>query len=328
MTAEPFRLSFVVPAYNEALLIGRFLAALTEVATAITPDIEIIVVNDGSHDDTGSIVSDLASTLPVHYIEFSRNFGKEAALQAGLDASTGDCVVLLDADFQHPLDVIPRMVERWRAGIDMVYTTKAHREDEPPLRKLGSKLFYYLVSSRRGAVIPPDAGDFRLLDRRVVDALCALPERNRFMKGLYAWVGFKSEGIAITMHERPAGESKFNGLKLASLAITGVTAFSIKPLRLVTLTGLVISGGSVTMALWIIFEKLFLGQDIPGFTTLAAAVFLLSGVQLVSLGIVGEYVGRIFDEVKQRPRYLIAEERGRGAREVAGSTRRRTGMQP
>jgi len=236
--------------------------------------------------------------------------------------------VLLDADFQHPLEVIPQMVERWRAGIDMVYTLKAHRGEEPRLRQLGSKLFYYLVSNRRGAAIPPDAGDFRLLDRRVVNALCALPERNRFMKGLYAWVGFKSEGIAITMHERPEGESKFNGLKLASLALTGVTAFSIKPLRLVTLTGIVISLGSLAMACWIIFEKLFLGQDIPGFTTLAAAVFLLSGVQLVSLGIVGEYVGRIFDEVKQRPRYLIADEKGRGARSTATDRARHDGPAP
>lgn len=322
---RPFRLSCVVPAYNEALLIGRFLPALTEASTAITPDVEIIVVNDGSRDDTGRIVSELTASLPVRYIEFSRNFGKEAALQAGLDASTGDCVVLLDADFQHPLAVIPQMVERWRAGVDMVYTLKAHRDDESRLRQLGSKLFYYLVSSRRGAAIPPDAGDFRLLDRRVVDALCALPERNRFMKGLYAWVGFRSEGIAITMLERPEGESKFNGLKLASLALTGVTAFSVKPLRLVTLIGVVISTGSLLMAGWIIFEKLFLGQVIPGFTTLAAAVFLLSGVQLVSLGIVGEYVGRIFEEVKQRPKYLIADERGRGARNTAQAQARRDG---
>jgi glycosyltransferase involved in cell wall biosynthesis len=312
--AQSFRLSCVVPAYNEAALIGDFLPALAATVGALTPDVEILVVNDGSSDATGSIVSALADTLPLRYIELSRNFGKEAALQAGLDASSGDCVVLLDADFQHPLEVIAQMVERWRTGVDMVYTTKAHREDEPPLRRLGSKLFYALVSSRKGGVIPPDAGDFRLLDRRVVDALCALPERNRFMKGLYAWVGFRAEGIAITMQERPAGHSKFNALQLASLAATGVTAFSVKPLRLVTLTGLVISIVSMLMAAWIVIEKLFLGQDIPGFATLAAAVFFLSGVQLVSLGIVGEYVGRIFEEVKQRPRYLIARETGRGAR--------------
>jgi glycosyltransferase involved in cell wall biosynthesis len=314
--ARNFRLTCVVPAYNEAALIGDFLPALSAAATAITPDVEILVVDDGSSDATGDIVTRLTASLPVRYIQLSRNFGKEAALQAGLDASSGDCVVLLDADFQHPLGVIPQMVERWRAGADMVYTTKAHRAGEPRLRQLGSKLFYALVSSSRGAVIPPDAGDFRLLDRRVVDAICALPERNRFMKGLYAWVGFRSEGLAITMQERPAGESKFSALKLASLAATGVTAFSVKPLRLVTLAGLVISVVSMLMAVWIVVEKLFLGQDIPGFATLAAAVFFLSGVQLVSLGIVGEYVGRIFEEVKQRPRYLIAREAGPGARDL------------
>ncbi|MEN9704422.1 MAG: hypothetical protein RLZZ393_301 [Pseudomonadota bacterium] len=317
-STRPFRLSCVVPAYNEAALIERFLRELAATTTAITPDVEILVVNDGSRDETGAIVAALTTELPLRYIELSRNFGKEAALQAGLDASSGDCVVLLDADFQHPLAVIPKMVERWRAGIDMVYTLKAHRADEPPLRQLGSRLFYSLVSSRRGVDIPPDAGDFRLLDRRVVDALCALPERNRFMKGLYAWVGFRSEGLPITMHERPAGETKFNAVSLASLALTGVTSFSIKPLRLVTLAGIVVSIGSVGMAGWIVFEKLFLGQQIPGFATLAAAVFLLSGVQLVSLGIVGEYVGRIFEEVKQRPRYLISDERGKGARRTDG----------
>ncbi len=312
--AQPFRLSCVVPAYNEGELIVDFLTQLTATTRALTPDVEIVVVNDGSTDRTGTLVTQLAATLPIHYIELSRNFGKEAALQAGLDAATGDCVVLLDADFQHPLDVIPRLVERWRAGSDMVYTTKAHRGKEPRLRQLGSRLFYALVSGQRGGNLPPDAGDFRLLDRRVVDALCALPERNRFMKGLYAWVGFRSEGIPITMQDRAAGESKFNALRLASLAATGITAFSVKPLRLVMLMGLVISVISMMMAAWIVIEKLFLGQDIPGFATLAAAVFFLSGVQLVSLGIVGEYVGRIFEEVKQRPRYLVAAEAGPGAR--------------
>ena len=314
-TEQPFRLSCVVPAYNEGELIGEFLTQLDQTARAITPNVEIIVVNDGSSDATAAIVTALAGKLPVHYIELSRNFGKEAALQAGLDASTGDCVVLVDADFQHPLQIIPKMVARWRAGVEMVYTTKAHREDEPRLRQLGSKLFYKLLSGQR-ARIPADAGDFRLLDRRVVDALCALPERNRFMKGLYAWVGFRSEGLAITMQERPAGQSKFNALHLASLAATGVTAFSVKPLRLVTLSGLLISVVSIFMGVWIVAEKLFLGQSIPGFATLAAAIFFLSGVQLVSLGIVGEYVGRIFEEVKQRPRYLISREAGPGARRV------------
>ncbi|MCX7035969.1 MAG: glycosyltransferase family 2 protein [Proteobacteria bacterium] len=309
-----FRLSCVVPAYNEASLIGDFLPQLVAAVRDLTADVEIVVVNDGSRDATGDIVTQLSAQLPIHYIELSRNFGKEVALQAGLDATTGDCVVLLDADFQHPVAVIALMVERWQAGIEMVYTTKADRDSEPALRRLGSRLFYWLVGSRRGVDIPTDAGDFRLLDRCVVDALCALPERNRFMKGLYGWVGFRSEGIAITMDARPTGESKFNPMSLAALAATGITAFSVKPLRMVTLAGLAVSVVSILMAVWIVIEKLLFGQVIPGFATLAAAVFFLSGVQLISLGIVGEYVGRIFEEVKQRPRYLISRESGPGAR--------------
>lgn len=307
-TRTPFQLSFVVPAFNEAQLIERFLEALSAAALELTPNVQIVVVNDGSRDETGAIVAGLTRRLPIHYIELSRNFGKETALQAGIDAADGDCVVLIDADFQHPLEMIPALVERWRAGVDMVYTVKASRGEESLLHRWGAWLFYKLLNNRHGANIPPDAGDFRLLDRRVVQALRALPERNRFMKGLYAWVGFRSEGLPMAIAERPAGESKFSRLRLASLAITGVTAFSIAPLRLLTLMGLVISVCSVLMGLWIVGEKLILGQRIPGFPTLGAAIFFLSGVQLLSIGIVGEYIGRIFDEVKQRPRYLVSRE--------------------
>jgi glycosyltransferase involved in cell wall biosynthesis len=312
---QHFRLSCVVPAYNEGELIESFLEQLCAAISSLTPDVEIVVVNDGSTDNTGQILSQLTRRLPLNYIELSRNFGKEAALQAGLDAATGDCVIMLDADFQHPLQVIPQMVERWRAGVDMVYAVKSDRAREGLLSRIGSKLFYKLMSSERGAKIPADAGDFRLLDRRVVAALRALPERNRFMKGLYSWVGFKSEALPVTMLDRPAGNSKFGALRLTSLAITGITAFSNAPLRLVTLIGLAISVISILMGGWIVVERLVLGQAIPGFTTLAAAIFFLSGVQLVSLGIVGEYVGRIFQEVKRRPPYVVANQTQHLARE-------------
>lgn len=314
---QRFKLSCVVPAYNEAELIGSFLEQLCSTALALASEVEIVVVNDGSTDKTGEIVAGLTTRLPIHYIELSRNFGKEAALQAGLDTATGDCVILLDADFQHPLQVIAQMIERWHAGADMVYAVKADRGSESWLHRLGAKLFYKLLSAHRGAKIPADAGDFRLLDRRVVTALRALPERNRFMKGLYSWVGFRSEALPVAMEVRAAGSSKFGALRLASLAATGVTAFSNAPLRMVTLVGLAISVVSMLMGLWIVVEKLVLGQEIPGFTTLAAAIFFLSGVQLVSLGIVGEYVGRIFEEVKQRPQYVVAHEiRPRAAQSI------------
>lgn len=303
-----FSMSCIVPVYNESELIEQFLECLYKHVREITSDVEIIVVNDGSTDNSAEEIQRLAKRLPLHYIELSRNFGKELALQAGLDAAEGDCVVMLDADFQHPIPVIPAMVERWRAGIDMVYAVKANRKRESWFQRLGSALFYRLLMPRNGARIPADAGDFRLLDRKVVKALRAMPERNRFMKGMYAWVGFKSEAIEIHVDSRLSGESKFGALKLANLALTGITAFSNMPLRLVTGLGMLVSVASVFMGMWIVFEKLFLNQSIPGFATLAAAIFFFAGIQLIAIGVVGEYVGRIFDEVKQRPRYLVSNE--------------------
>lgn len=301
-----FSLSCIVPVFNEGALIADFLEKLHLTIAQLTSDVEIIVVNDGSTDNSADEIDRVMRYLPVHYIELSRNFGKEFALQAGLDAVQTDCVVILDADFQHPIETIPTMVDRWSNGADMVYTTKATRKSESWLSKLGSVVFYRLLMPRKGVQFPRDAGDFRLLDRKVVDALRAMPERNRFMKGMYAWVGFKSEAIAIEMAPRSAGQSKFGLFKLTSLALTGITAFSNIPLRLVTGVGIAVSILAALMGTWIVIERLFLHQSIPGFTTLAAAIFFFSGIQLIALGVVGEYVGRIFNEVKQRPRYLVS----------------------
>jgi len=301
-----FSLSCIVPVYNEAASITRFLTELHTCLTEVTNEVEIIVVNDGSTDGSAKLILDLCSRLPVQYIELSRNFGKEFALQAGLDAVNGDCALILDADFQHPMQAIGPMVERWQAGVDMVYAIKANRHDESLFNRLGARLFYQYLLPQRGVKIPKNAGDFRLLDRRVVEALRALPERNRFMKGLYAWVGFKSEAVEFTAVPRVSGSSKFSKVKLLNLAITGVTSFSNTPLRVVTMAGTVISTFALLMGAWIVIEKVFLKQPIAGFATLAAAIFFFSGVQLIALGVVGEYVGRIFDEVKQRPRYVVA----------------------
>ena len=307
-TRSRFSLACVVPVYNEAEQIARFLDQLHRTVAELDADIdiELIVVNDGSTDGSNTEILRAARRLPVHYIELSRNFGKELALQAGLDAAHTDCVVILDADFQHPLAAIPELVARWQAGADMVYATKANRDAEPWLHRVASAMFYRLLTMGQSAPVPKDAGDFRLLDRKVVEALCAMPERNRFMKGMYAWVGFKSESVAVAMQPRAAGRSKYGRLKLARLAITGITAFSNAPLRLVTGAGMFISLLATLMGSWLVFEHLVFGQSIPGFTTLAAGIFFFSGVQLIALGVVGEYVGRIFDEVKQRPRYLVA----------------------
>lgn len=306
--ARPERLTLtcVVPAFNEGRSIARFLDALHEGVVGLAAAVEIIVVNDGSRDDTRGQVLALSRRLPIHYLELSRNFGKELALQAGLDAARGDCVVMLDADFQHPISLIPDMIARWRSGADMVYAVQRDRRGQPWMRRVGTRMFYWMLSSADRIEIPPNAGDFRLMDRSVVMALRRLPERVRLMKGLYAWVGYRSEAIEFVAGERPEGGSRFSLRRLARLGLTGITSFSSLPLQFVMLAGFVVSAIACLMGAWIVFERIFLGQPIPGFATVAAAVFLLSGVQLISLGVVGEYVARIFDEVKRRPLYLLS----------------------
>lgn len=311
--SRDFSLSCVVPVFNEGAGIARFLEELHQCAAQITSRLELVVVNDGSTDDSAAQILQCAERFQVHYLELSRNFGKECALQAGLDAAEGDCVCILDADFQHPAKLIPSMVRRWQAGIDMVYAVcdRADRESWP--RRLARATVNRLLSSQTQLHIPIGAGDFRVLDRKVVQVLCSLPERTRFMKGLYAWSGFKTEAIPYEPEQRRSGTSKYGVTKLAGLAITGITAFSTAPLRLVSLLGLTIALAAVLSGAWIVFERLFMNQPIPGFATLAASILLLSGVQLLSLGIVGEYVGRIFNEVKRRPLYVVARRRKRGA---------------
>lgn len=301
-----FALTCVVPVLNEGPVVGEFLEMLHRYVRRFTPDVELIVVNDGSTDESPSEILRRADHLPLRYLELSRNFGKEYAIQAGLDAARGDCVVIIDADFQHPIELIGPMIERWQRGVDMVYAVKADRCGEPLWRRALSALFYRMLSVESGVKIPPDAGDFRLLDRKIVEVLRVLPERTRFMKGLYAWVGFKSEAIRFHPAPRRGGVTKYSGPRLARLAVAGLTAFSSLPLRLVSLMGLVMSLGAFAMGGWIVFEKLFLHQSIPGFATVAASVSFLSGIQLLGLGIVGEYVGRVFDEVKRRPSYVVA----------------------
>ena len=318
--AATFKLSCVVPVYNESAGIAAFLRALEAAAVALTADVELVVVNDGSSDDSGERIRRVELGSRLRYVELSRNFGKEVAIQAGLDVACGDCVVILDADFQHPLELIASMVARWRAGIQMVYAVKRNRAGEGRLKRMAVSGFYRLLSGERhNPAIPRDAGDFRLMDRKVVNALRALPERDRFMKGLYAWVGFKSEAIEFTPGVRANGHSKFRPLHLISLAATGVTSFSNLPLRWVAGSGVLISLGSLVMAGWLITEKVFFGQPIAGFATIAASIFFFSGVQLLAIGIVGEYVGRIFNEVKQRPRYLVADDLQWGGAEQSAS---------
>jgi glycosyltransferase involved in cell wall biosynthesis len=302
--------SCVLPAFNEAGTLNAMLAALSDELRQHFERWEIIVVNDGSSDDTEIQVAPWLRGRNVRYVSLSRNFGKEAALTAGLDRARGDLVLLMDADLQHPPALVADMLRAWREGADMVYTVRATRDDESWLKKLGTRIFYRVVNVGSAVPIPANAGDFRLLDRTVVDALRSLPERNRFMKGLYAWVGFRSVAVAYEPNERHAGDSSFSMRGLSRLALTGVTAFTNAPLRLWSAVGATIAVGAILGGLWFIVEHFTFGADVPGWATLAVSMMFFSGVQLLSIGILGEYVGRIFDEVKQRPVYLVRHDSG------------------
>ena len=305
------RISVVVPAFNEASNLPALLAVLTAALRSLTDHWEVLVVDDGSRDATAVTMLSWLVQPGVRYLRLSRNFGKECALTAGIEHAKGQVVLCMDADLQHPVEMIAPMLARWREGVDMVCATRATRIDESLAKRVGTWLFYRLINTNRTVHIPVDAGDFRLMDRCVVDALKSLPERNRFMKGLFAWVGFRTEILPYMPRERASGKSSFSIRGLARLAFTGVTSFTNFPLRLWSALGVLIAFGAMLLGLWILFEHFFEAQPVPGWATLAISMLFFSGVQLLSIGILGEYVGRIFDEVKQRPIYIVESERGR-----------------
>jgi len=272
---------------------------------------EIIVTDDGSTDGTPEMMREWSAVDGIRYLQLSRNFGKEAALSAGLESASGDVVICLDADMQHPPALIPEMLARWRAGADMVYAVREHREAEGLIKRVGARLFYRMLSDSRSVKVPAHAGDFRLMDRRVVRVLNALPERSRFMKGLYAWVGFKTEAIPYTPDDRAHGNSRFSGRQLMKLAFTGITAFTTWPLRMVSMLGCVFAVLSFAYGCYLVVDYWMYGNAVSGWTTIVAALLFFAGINLLSLGVVGEYVGRIFDEVKGRPLYVVREQSGR-----------------
>ena len=308
------RISCVMPAYNEARNLGLVVPQVLTALQALSTHVELLVVDDGSRDDTALVMHGLCAAYPqVSYIQLSRNFGKEAALTAGVDAALGDVVVLMDADGQHPASLLREMLLKWQHGSDVVYAVRTARHDQSALHVSLTGLFYKLINLRSRVQIPANAGDFRLMDRKVVNALKSLPERNRFMKGLYAWVGFRNVIIPYVPAERHAGASTFSLRSLARLAFTGVTAFTNAPLRLWSALGVVVALFAIAFGLWIVIEYFIYGNKVPGWATLVTGMMFFSGVQLLSIGILGEYVGRIFDEVKQRPVYIVSSESGRGA---------------
>jgi glycosyltransferase involved in cell wall biosynthesis len=302
-----FKLVAVVPCFNEGSHLALFIEQLARTITQITSNYEIILVNDGSTDETSIVVESLLEHFPLHYIELSRNFGKEAALMAGINHSDGDATLLIDADFQHPLEIIPKMAQLWFDDYDMVYGVIQSRDKEGWIKRFGAKIFYSLVNTSK-VHIPSNAGDFRWLDKKVCVALNRLQERGRFMKGLYAWVGYKSIGIDFVPNPRLSGKSNFSAAGLFRLGMAGVTAFTNFPLRLWTILGLGISFLAIIYGAYVVLDTVIFGNSTSGWPTLTVSLMFFSGVQLISIGVLGEYIGRIFEETKARPLYLISSE--------------------
>ena len=300
-------ISVIVPAFNEAAAITSTIESIANQLSGLSPHWDIVVIDDGSRDRTPDIVRGLPAYLHTALVRFSRNFGKEYAITAGLEYARGDVVICMDADGQHSSSLLGEMLDKWREGYDMVYAVRQDRDVESGFKRWGSRFFYRLMTLGERISIPRDAGDFRLMGRNVVDALNKLPERNRFMKGIYAWVGYSSIGIPYTPLPRSHGISTFSRIRLMQLAWTGITSFSVIPLRLASAVGGFLALLAFLYGIWVVLEKMFFHESIPGWPTVVASLMFFSGVQLLFIGILGEYIARIYDEVKGRPAYIVAE---------------------
>ncbi|MFM0504631.1 glycosyltransferase family 2 protein [Paraburkholderia caffeinilytica] len=304
---EPRLLSLVVPFFNEEEMIGAFFSAVTPVLEAIDGvRFEIVCVNDGSRDDTLRMLMGMSNEdSRIRVIDLTRNFGKEAALSAGLDEARGAIVIPFDADLQDPPRIIPLLVEKWREGYDVVVAKRVNRLTDSFLKRESAAIFYRIHNAMCETKIPENVGDFRLITREVVDALKRLPETRRFMKGLFAWVGYRTAVVDYVREPRVAGRSKFSGWKLWNFALEGFTSFSTLPLRVWTYVGSFVALGAILYASFLIVRTLIQGVAVPGYASLISAVLLLGGVQLIGIGVLGEYIGRIYYESKNRPVYLI-----------------------
>ena len=304
-------LSVVVPLYNEELNIDYLFERLRSVLSRLNMTYEIVCINDGSRDKTiDCLIEYHHQDSRIKVINLSRNYGKEIALSAGLEYARGEAVVPIDADLQDPPELIEELVAKWREGYDVVYATRRSREGESWLKRFTANAFYRIIDSISRVPIPRDTGDFRLLDRRVVEAIKQLPERNRFMKGLFAWVGFKQTSVLFDRPSRYKGETKWNYWRLWNFALDGITSFSLLPLKVWGYIGLLVAIPSFFYASFLVLRTLLFGVDLPGYASIMVAVLFLGGVQLVSLGVIGEYLGRVYEEVKGRPLYLVREAYG------------------
>lgn len=306
-------ISLIIPTYNEE----ESLHILYEELCGLTQSLphyswEILFVNDGSNDKTASIIDTFVEQdNRVAVVELSRNFGKEAAMLAGFDYVQGDCAIVLDADLQHPISVIPQMIEYWEEGYDDVYVRRRSRGDSTLLRRMLSRCYYSLLQHASNIDVLPDVGDFRLLDRKCIDSLKLLREQCRYTKGMYAWIGFRKKEIVCDLHERIAGKSKWGLGQLLNLAIEGVTSFSVTPLRISSILGFIISLIAFIYMIIVLTKTLIWGDPVAGYPSLMCIILFLGGIQLLSLGIIGEYLGRIFNETKNRPTYIAREYKKR-----------------
>ncbi|MCV5254344.1 glycosyltransferase family 2 protein [Escherichia coli] len=304
------KISLVVPVFNEEEAIPIFYKTVREFEELKPYEVEIVFINDGSKDSTESIINALAVSDPlVVPLSFTRNFGKEPALFAGLDHATGDAVIPIDVDLQDPIEVIPHLIEKWQSGADMVLAKRSDRSTDGRLKRKTAEWFYKLHNKISTPKIEENVGDFRLMSRDIVENICQLPERNLFMKGVLSWVGGHIEVVEYARAERVAGSSKFNGWKLWNLALEGITSFSTVPLRIWTYLGMVVASISFIYGTWMIIDTLAFGNPVRGYPSLLVSILFLGGIQLIGIGVLGEYIGRIYTEVKQRPRYVISKRK-------------------
>ena len=301
------KISVIVPVFNEEMNIMPLMQRLMKVLERYISR-EIVFVDDGSTDGTLNILRTISRQYPfTRYISFSRNFGHQSALRAGLMQADGDCIVSLDADLQHPPEVIPEMISRWQEGYEIVLATRSGSEALPLLKRISSRLYYRILNSLSDIHFDEGGADFRLLDRKVVMVLRQLPEQNLFLRGIVNWVGFRKYAITYEQEERAEGESKYSIHKMVQLGMQGITAFSVRPLRLATFAGLIIAGLAMIYAIYALFMYLFTNRTVAGWTSLILSILFLGGIQMFLLGIIGEYLGRLFIDTKRRPDYIIRE---------------------
>jgi dolichol-phosphate mannosyltransferase len=322
MSVEKPLLSVVVPIYFEQDTIGEFYSRMKSVLAGLEPDLrhELVFVNDGSSDRSLEILKELSGRdRSVRVINFSRNFGHQIAITAGIDNAAGDAVVVIDGDLQDPPEVVRGMVEKWREGYKVVYGVRSVRKGESRFKRMTARLFYRLIAQMSDVKLPLDSGDFRLMDRMVVEALNTIREENRYIRGLVSWVGFSQYGLEYERDSRYAGETKFSVKKMVKFALDGITSFSDRPLRLSSKLGMVVTLLAFLSMIWLIIGRLFYPErTTAGWTSLLVVVLFLGGIQLISIGVLGEYIGRIYRETKQRPLYVVADRFGFAPSETTG----------